>query len=519
MKSLFRNEPFTDFSEAENLQAFRVALDKVRAQFNAVYPLYIGEEKIFTEQTFNSINPARPDDVIGRVSRVTPALAGRAVETAHHAFETWRRVPYDERARYLFEAARLMRARRHEFSALMVLEAGKSWVEADLDTAESIDFLEFYGREMLRLGPPQPTVARSDREVELHYIPLGVGVVIPPWNFPNAILTGMTAATIVAGNTAVVKPASATPVMGAWIARLFNDELHLPAGVLNFVPGPGRAVGDVLVDHPKTRFIAFTGSKEIGVRIFERAAKVQPGQPWLKRTILEMGGKDAILVDETADLDAAAQGIVHAAFGYQGQKCSACSRVLIVEAVYDALVPKIVERAGCILVGDPAEGPQVGMGPVIDAAALAKHLDYIQIGRAEGRLVAGGQAISTPAGGYFLPPTIFAEVPPNGRLAQEELFGPVLSLIKVKDFDEGLTVANASEYGLTGAVYSMRRDRLERARREFYVGNLYFNRKCTGAFVGAEPFGGFNMSGTDSKAGGADYLLLFTQAKVISELA
>ena len=306
--------------------------------------------------------------------------------------------------------------------------------------------------------------------MELFYVPLGVGIVIPPWNFPNAILTGLTSATIVAGNTAVVKPASVTPVIGAWIARLFNDELHLPPGVFNFVPGRGGVVGDTLVEHPKTRFIVFTGSKEIGLRIFERAAKTQPGQPWLKRTILEMGGKDAIFVDETADLDAAAAGIVAAAFGYQGQKCSACSRAIIVADVYDALLAKIVERTKTIQVGDPAEGPHVGMGPVIERAALAKHLEYIVAGKAEGRLAFGGQAIPAATGGYFLQPTIFADIPPTGRLAQEEIFGPVLSVIKAKDFDDGLAIANNTEYGLTGAVFSMRRDRLERARHEFHRG-------------------------------------------------
>ncbi len=402
MRYPFANEPATDFSQIENVQAFHAVLDQVRAELGETYPLTIGGEKVYTSETFASINPSNPAEVIGRVGKATPELAAQAVEAAAQAFEGWRRVPYDERARYLFEAARLMRARKHEFSALMVLEAGKSWLEADLDTAETIDFLEFYGREMLRLGPAQPTVARADRETELYYVPLGVGVVIPPWNFPNAILAGMTAATIVTGNTAVLKPASATPVIGAWVARLFNDELHLPPGVLNFVPGPGGAMGDALVDHPKTRFVAFTGSKEIGLRIFERAAKVQPGQRWLKRTILEMGGKDAILVDETADLEAAALGIVISAFGYQGQKCSACSRAIIVADVYDELLAKIVERTKCICVGDPAEGPHVGMGPVIDRAALAKHLETIEAGKQEGRLACGGGSDPNAVGRHLL---------------------------------------------------------------------------------------------------------------------
>ena len=323
---------------------FKASLDRVGAQLGRTYPLVIGGEKIYTPETFDSINPANPGQVVGRMSKATPELAARAVEAAAQAFEGWKRVPYEQRARYLLDAAKIMRERKHDFSALQVFEVGKTWPEADADTAEAIDFLEWYGREMLRLGPPQPTILDPRLDGELAYIPLGVGIVIPPWNFPGAIMTGMTAASIVTGNSVVLKPASTSPVIAAWLAEIFNDQLYLPPGVLNFLPGPGGAVGDVLVDHPKTRFIAFTGSKEVGIRIFQRAAQVQPGQNWLKRTILEMGGKDAILVDETADLDAAAAGIVASAFGFQGQKCSACSRAIIVEQVYDVLLQKIVER-------------------------------------------------------------------------------------------------------------------------------------------------------------------------------
>lgn len=322
----FHNEPFTDFNRPENDEAFREALARVCSTLGKTYPLVIGGEKIETAETFASTNPAAPDQVVGRMAKAGVDLANRAVEAADAAFESWRRVPYGERAGYLFEAAKLMRRRKHEWSALMVLEVGKPWAEADADTAEMIDFLEFYPREMMRLGPPQPTAMRADRSVQLHYVPLGAGVVIPPWNFPGAIMTGMTSAALVAGNTVVLKPASSSPVIAAWLAQLFNDELHLPPGVLNFLPGPGGSVGDALVDHPRTRFVAFTGSKEVGLRIFDRAAQLQPGQLWLKRTILEMGGKDTILVDETADLDAAAEGIVASAFGFSGQKCSACSR-------------------------------------------------------------------------------------------------------------------------------------------------------------------------------------------------
>ncbi len=518
MKTPFVNEPLTDFSRNENVEAFRSALGRARARMGETYPLVIGGERIFTEETFDSISPANPAEVIGHVSKASPELADRAVRAAADAFETWQRVPFDERARYLFHAAALMRERKHEFSALMTLEVGKSWTEADADTAEAIDFMEFYGREMLRLGPGQPTAPYPDHETQLYYVPLGVGVVIPPWNFPCAIMTGMTTAAIVSGNTAVLKPASASPVIAAWLADLFNNDLHLPPGVLNYLPGPGGAIGDALVDHPLTRFVAFTGSKEVGIRIFGRAAQVQPGQQWLKRTILEMGGKDAILVDETADLDAAAAGIVSAAFGFQGQKCSACSRAVVVADVYDAVLEKVVALTRRLDVGDPALGPGVEMGPVVDRAALDKHLEYIEIGRGAARLVIGGETIASPVSGYYLQPTIFADAAPDSRIAREEIFGPVLTFIRVDDFEEGLAVVNGTEYGLTGSLYSNRRDRLERARREFHVGNLYLNRKCTYALVGVAPFGGFNMSGTDSKAGGADYLLLFTQAKVVSEL-
>jgi 1-pyrroline-5-carboxylate dehydrogenase len=518
MKPSFVNEPLTDFSDPVNCTTFRQGLTAIQDYLGRDHPLVIGGERLSVPETIASYNPARPAQVIGRVAQGTPELAGRAVAAAAAAFETWRQVPYAERARYLFSAASILRTRKHELSALIMLEVGKTWDEADGETAEAIDFLEFYGREMLRLGPPQPTVTAPDREIELLYVPLGVGIVIPPWNFPAAIMAGMTSAAIAAGNTVVLKPSSSSPVIAAWFVDLLNDTLRLPPGVLNFLPGSGSAVGDPLVDHPLTRFVAFTGSKEVGVRIFERAARVQPGQKWLKRTVLEMGGKDAILVDETADLDAAATGIVAAAFGFSGQKCSACSRVIAVDAIYEPLIEKVVALARLLQVGDPSAGPEITIGPVIAASALQKHLEYIAIGRREGRLLLGGEVVPTPTAGHFLAPTIFADIPPTGRLAQEEVFGPVLACIRACGFEEGLAIANNTEFGLTGAVYSRRRDRLERARRDFQVGNLYFNRKCTGAFVGQEPFGGFNMSGTDSKAGGSDYLLLFTQAKVVSEL-
>ncbi len=513
----FRNEPLTDFSDPAHVKAFRTALEKVKSWSGEFYPIVVGGEKIETGQTFTTTNPARPNEVLGTFAKGTREVAVKAVEAANEAFQSWRFVDPYERARYLLVAAQEMRRRKHEFSAIMVLEAGKSWAEADADTAETIDFLEYYPRQMMRLAEARNLLTPyPPEELDLQYIPLGVGLVIPPWNFPGAIMGGMTSASVVAGNATILKPASATPLVAYKFCELLWDQ-GLPPGVLNFLPGPGGAIGDTLVDHPLTRFIAFTGSKEVGLRIHERAAKAQPGQIWIKRTILEMGGKDAVVVDSSADLDAAAEGVVVSAFGYQGQKCSAGSRAIIVDEVYNAMVEKIVARAQKIVVGATDAGPEVWMGPVIDKNAMETILNYIEIGKGEGELVLGGHKLNTPEDGYFIEPTIFVDVPRDARIAQEEIFGPVLAVIKAQDYDDALAVANDTEYGLTGAVYSRDRAHLEKARREFHVGNLYFNRKCTGALVGVHPFGGFNMSGTDSKAGGPDYLLLFTQAKSIGD--
>ncbi len=406
-----------------------------------------------------------------------------------------------------------MRRRKFEFSAWMVEEAGKSWAEADADTAEAVDFLEYYGRQMLHYAQGMAVTPLPGEYNECFYIPLGVGVVIAPWNFPLAILAGMTMAAVAAGNTVVMKPASTTPVIAAKFMELL-DEIGLPPGVVNYLPGSGASLGDYLVAHPGVRFVNFTGSREVGVRINKLAAEVAPGQKWLKRVVAEMGGKDAIIVDNEADVEAAASGIVASAFGFGGQKCSACSRAIVVKEVYDELVAKVAVKTRALRVG-PASDSGVSLGPVIDAGAQKKILDYIAIGKKEGRLVAGGEA--GDSAGYFVQPTVFADVPPQARIAQEEIFGPVLVIIKAENFAEAIAIANDTDYGLTGAVYSANRDKLAKARREFHVGNLYLNRKCTGALVGVHPFGGFNMSGTDSKAGGADYLLLFLQAKAVSE--
>jgi 1-pyrroline-5-carboxylate dehydrogenase len=506
--------PLTDFGRPEHRSAFEKALAEVRGQFGREYPLVIGGERIKGERTFESRNPARPSEVLGRFAAGTAAQAALAVETAHRAFAGWRRVPARERAAYLIEAARRMRERKHTFSAWMVYEVGKSWVEADADTAEAIDFLEYYAREMLRYeSPPAPTQLAGEKDM-LVYLPLGVGAVIPPWNFPLAICVGMSSAAMVAGNTVVVKPSSDSPAI-AWQYFQLMEEVGLPPGVFNFVSGGGRTVGDTIVRHAKTRFVSFTGSKPVGIGINRLAAEVQPGQIWLKRVVAEMGGKDAIIVDEDADLDAAAQGVAASAFGFQGQKCSACSRAIVSDKIYEAFLAKLKPQAEAISVGEPDQAG-VGMGPVINAAARDKILSYIEAGKKAGRLIAGGGPVAGKDG-YFVRPTVIADVSPDAALAQEEIFGPVLAVIPSKSFDEALAIANGTEYGLTGAVYTRDPEKIERAKREFFVGNLYINRKCTGAVVGAHPFGGFNMSGTDSKAGGRDYLLLFLQAKSIAE--
>ncbi len=514
MTTEFRNEPFTDFSKEENAAAMRAALDKVKSELGREYPLVIGGERINTDAKLESINPANRTQVVGRFQKATKDLANRAVESAYNTFQAWRNTSPQERADFLFRAAEILRRRKHEMSAWMVFEVAKTWPEADGDTAEAIDFLEFYGREMLRYAEGQPLVKLEGEDNRMEYVPLGVVAVIPPWNFPLAIMAGMTAAAFVTGNTVVLKPSSDAPTIAYKFFEVL-EEAGLPAGVVNFMTGSGAEVGDVVVDHPKTRFIAFTGSKEIGLRINERAAKVQDGQIWIKRVIAEMGGKDAVIVADDADLDDAATGVVQAAFGFQGQKCSACSRAIIDARVYDQMLEKIAERTEKIKTGDPAN-VATNMSAVINEKAFRTINEYIEKGKSEGgRVLAGGG--SDGEQGFFIEPTVIADVKPGDTIEQEEIFGPVLAVIKAADYDDALKIANGTQYGLTGAVYSADEEKLERARREFHVGNLYLNRKCTGALVGVHPFGGFNMSGTDSKAGGRDYLLLFLQAKVSAE--
>ena len=436
------------------------------------------------------------------------------MQAAQTAFLSWRRSSAADRAGLLFRAAELIRERKFEFCAWLTYEVGKNWAEADADVGETIDFLEFYGREALRLDGATTPIQFPGERNQLRYLPLGVGAVIPPWNFPFAIMAGMTAAAIVCGNTVILKPSVDAPTIAAKFMSLL-EEAGLPDGVVNFCPGEGRSFGSAIVAHPQTRFIAFTGSKAVGLEIHERAAHTQPGQIFIKRTILEMGGKDAIIVDGDCDLDAAVEGVAVSAFGFNGQKCSACSRVIVDASIYGVFCERLQARVAQMKTGDPAEN--FYSGPVISEKAYRKVLGYIEIGRGEGTVLNGGHAIEMPEGGYYIAPTVIADVAPTARIALEEIFGPVLAVIKSQSFDDALAIANNTEYGLTGAVYSNSREKLERAREEFHVGNLYFNRKCTGAMVGAHPFGGFNMSGTDSKAGGPDYLLLFTQAKSIAE--
>ena len=510
----FTTELFVDFTTSTNKAAMESALANVATQLGREYDLVIGGKHFRTEGKIVSTNPANPSQVVGVHQRAAAAHVEPSMVAAQQAFQAWSRTPLAERVDLLLRAASLIRDRKFLFCAWLTYEVGKNWAEADADVAECIDFLEFYAREALRLDAATTPIQYPGERNLLRYIPLGVGAVIPPWNFPFAIMAGMTAAAVVTGNTVILKPSVDASTIAAVFFNLL-EEVGLPDGVVNFCPGEGPEFGSEIVAHPKTRFIAFTGSKKVGLEIHESAAKTRPGQIWIKRTILEMGGKDSIIVDRDCDLDAAIEGVAASAFGFNGQKCSACSRAIVDDSIYDIFCDRLTERVEAIKQGDPVKNFYAG--PVINDIAVKRILDYIQIGKSEGRLLTGGSFVDTPEKGRYIAPTVFADVAPTARIAQEEIFGPVLAIIKSWSFDDALTIANNTEYGLTGAIYSSSRDNLDRAREEFHVGNLYLNRKCTGAMVAAHPFGGFNMSGTDSKAGGPDYLLLFTQAKSVAE--
>lgn len=512
----FQNLMPLDFSIPENFNKQKEALEKIQSLMGKEYPNIIGGKEYKTDAKTISINPANTAQVVGTFQKAGAEGAEVAMQSALATFETWKNTTAEERAGYLFRAAEIIRQRRFEINAWMISEVGKNFAEADGDTCEAVDFLEFYGREALRYAQKQDLTRMPGEDNNYFYIPLGVGIVIPPWNFPFAILVGMTSASIVSGNTVVLKPSSESPMMG-WLFNEIMREVGLPDGVINFLVANGAEAGDYLVDHPKTRFVSFTGSMEVGIRINERAAKVNPGQIWLKRVVAEMGGKDAILVDnELHSLEDAVDGVLASAFGFQGQKCSACSRAIIHADVYDEFLEILQSKMHKFTVGLPSTNAP--MGPVVSPKAYKSILNYIEIGKTEGRLIAGGDVAKVEGvEGFYIQPTVFADIAPNARLAQEEIFGPVLALTKCDSFEDGINIFNNTIYGLTGSLYTSNKQKLERGARELHCGNLYLNRKSTGAFVDVHPFGGFNMSGTDSKAGSRDYLLLFMQGKTVTE--
>jgi 1-pyrroline-5-carboxylate dehydrogenase len=512
----FKNEPFTDFSQPANAQAMREAIEKVRSELGREYPIIINGEKIMLDKKFSSINPAEKSQVVGVFSDADSdvELTNKAIEAATEAFKTWKYVSAEERADYLFRLSAIIRERKHYYSAWMSFETGKTWAEADGDTAEAIDFLELYGRDLLRWSEKQPITPLAGEDNRLEYIPLGVGAIIPPWNFPLAIMLGMTMSAVVCGNTTVLKPSPDAPTICYKFMELL-EEIGLPKGVVNYVVGSGTIVGETLVSSPKIRFVSFTGSKNVGLHIYETAAKTVPGQIWMKRVVAEMGGKDAIIVNNDANLDDAAAGIVSSAFGFQGQKCSACSRLIVHQDVHDSLMEKIIAIAETLKIGLPTDG-DTNVTAVINQKSFDKATSMIAKGIEEGgKVVLGGTTDDSK--GFYVNPTIIDNVKPLDTIEQQEIFAPVLAVITAKDFDHAIEIANDTEYGLTGAVYSASQENLEKARREFHVGNLYLNRKCTGALVGVHPFGGFNMSGTDSKAGGREYLLQFMQGKMVTQ--
>src|SRR5713101_5604387 len=510
----FINEPFYDFRHEDNARKMRAAIERVRGQLGREYDLIIGGQRVKTADKIKSLNPSRPSQIVGIHQKAGKEHVEPAMNAALKAFASWKNVPVEERASLLFRAADLLRQRKMDYMAWLVFEVSKNWGEADADISETIDFCEFYAREALRLTKAEAPVQLPGERDSLTYIPLGVGAVIPPWNFPCAIMAGMTVASIVGGNTVILKPSSDSPTIAAKFIELL-EEVGLPEGVVNFCPGAGASFGDAIVAHPKIRYVAFTGSREVGLHINKVAADRAPGQVWIKRTILEMGGKDAIVVDADADLETVVEGVAAAAFGFQGQKCSACSRAIVDGRIYDKFLERLKDRVERITIGDPAAN--ANMGAVINEGSMKSILNYIEIGEREGRLITGGERETAAGEGYFIQPTVIADIQPKSKLEQEEIFGPVLAVIKSRNFEHGLEIANDTEFGLTGAVYTSSREKIEVAKREFHVGNLYINRKCTGAIVGAHPFGGFNMSGTDSKAGGPDYLNLFAQAKSVGE--
>ncbi|MGH7825336.1 MAG: L-glutamate gamma-semialdehyde dehydrogenase [Candidatus Binatia bacterium] len=507
----FQNEPLVDFSRPENRARFAEALRGIRRKFGRDYPLWIDGNEMETGSWIESVNPAAPAEIVGRVAAAGRQEAERALAAAAGFFAEWRRTSATERADCLYRAAAIMRKRRQDLAAWELFEVGKGWREADADVAEAIDYLEYYGREMRRLSGPRVTQQIPGESNVYLYEPRGVAVIIAPWNFPLAILTGMTAAALAAGNCALAKPAEQSPVTGALLMEILR-EAGVPQAACQLLQGGGE-LGAYLVRDPRIHLIAFTGSRDVGLEILRAAYDHQPGQDHVKRVVCEMGGKNAIIVDSDADLDEALVHIIESAFGYQGQKCSAASRVILVEEIHDQLLERSVEAVKSLKIG-PTEDPGNFIGPVIDAAAHARIIGYLELGRREGKC---GVEREAPANGYFVGPAVFSHIEPHHRLAQEEIFGPVLSILKARDFDQALEIANRSAYALTGGVFSRSPAHIEKARQEFRVGNLYINRGITGAIVERQPFGGLKLSGIGSKAGGPDYLLQFLEPRTISE--
>ncbi|SFE80464.1 L-glutamate gamma-semialdehyde dehydrogenase [Alteribacillus iranensis] len=508
----FRNEPQINWREKENKDRIRHALNNVKEQFSREYPLYVGTQEIFTDKKLPSYNPSDHEEIIGFVSQANTERVEEAILAARKSFLTWQLKSFEERASYLFKAAEVMRSQKFELMAWQIYEAGKNWTEAEGELNEAIDFLEMYGRKAIEIGEGKDLIRLPGIDNRLEYTPLGVGAIIPPWNFPLAIVVGMTVSAIVTGNTVLLKPASLTPVIAVKFMEIMKA-VDLPEGVINFVPGPSREIGDYMVAHKDVNFVSFTGSKDAGLHIDEVAHTRIPGQKWIKRVVAEMGGKNGVVVDKSADLSSAAEGIVSSAFGYQGQKCSAGSRAIVHESIYEQLIDEVVERARSLRIGPGYENNEVG--PVIDEKAFEKITEYIQIGKEEATLVFGGK--SDKEAGYFIEPTIFKDVNSNSRIMKEEIFGPVLAICKVTDIKEGIEIYNNTEFGLTGAIYTNKRDQIEYARKHMDCGNLFINGKCTGAMVGVQPFGGYYMSGTGSKTGCLEYLLNFVKAKTVSE--
>ncbi|MEB3149294.1 MAG: L-glutamate gamma-semialdehyde dehydrogenase [Sphaerospermopsis sp.] len=501
----------TDYAEEEKRRVSQVAFQNVRQQLGRTYLPLINGEFVNTTTFVDSLNPSNFGEVVGKVGLISIEQAEEAMKAAKAAFPGWKKTPVKQRADILRKAAELMEERRAELSAWIVLEVGKPVKEADGEVSEAIDFCLYYADEMERLdqGVIYDVAGETNRYI---YQPKGIAVVISPWNFPLAIACGMTVAALVSGNCTLLKPAETSSVITSKLTEILI-EAGIPKGVFQYVPGKGSQVGAYLVNHPDTHVIAFTGSQEVGCRIYAEAAIVKPGQKHLKKVIAEMGGKNAIIVDESADLDQAVVGVVQSAFGYSGQKCSACSRVIVLQPIYDAFVERLVEATKSLNIGE-AELPSTQVGPVIDGNARDRILEYIEIGKKEASLAL---ELSAPNQGYFIGPVIFSQVPPDGVIAQQEIFGPVLSVIRAKDFTEALEIANSTNYALTGGIYSRTPSHIEQAQAELEVGNLYINRNITGAIVARQPFGGFKLSGVGSKAGGPDYLLQFLEPRSITE--